>query len=99
MALRREDFIFTIGYQGDTALVDGSAKRQYGKLSTRELADRGMLKPALCSALYSDDQKEIDEVLEVYRTRSGAASVTLDQLKRTLGVFAMPQGISRVKVL
>jgi len=46
--MKREDFLFTIGYQGDTALVDGSAKRQYGGLSTRELAAKGLLKPAMC---------------------------------------------------
>ena len=97
--MKREDFIFTIGYQGDTALVDGSAKRQFGRLSTRELAEQGMLKAALCSALFSEKQEEIDEVLAVYRERSSSPHITLDQLKRTLGVFSLPEHITKVKVL
>ena len=97
--MKREDFIFTIGYQGDTALVDGSAKRQYGRLSTRELAEKGFLKPALCSALYSEKQEDVDAVLAFYRERSGRPNVTFEQLKRTLGVYSVPEKILKVKVL
>ena len=39
--LSRGDFVFTIGYDGASAIVDGRAKRQYGKLSTMELAEEG----------------------------------------------------------
>ena len=91
--------MFTIGYQGEVALVDGTAKRQYGSLSTKELTDLGLLKAALCSALYSGDDGEVEIVMESYKRRTGVGSVTVDQLKRTLGVFSVPEGISKVKVL
>ncbi len=91
--------MFTIGYQGETALVDGTAKRQYGGLSTNELAERGLLKAALCSALYSGEASEIEAVMESYKKRTGISSITIDQLKRTLGVFTLPEGITKVKVL
>jgi hypothetical protein len=97
--MKREDFIFTIGYQGDTALVDGNAKRQFGRLSTRELAEKGFLKTALCSALYSKDQADIDAVLQIYRERSGNQSVTLERLQRILGVFSVSEQITKAKVL
>ena len=91
--------MFTIGYQGDTALVDGTAKRQYGGLSTEELAERGLLKAALCSALYSGEESQVEVVMKSYKKRAGISSMTIDQLKRTLGVFTLPEGISKVKVL
>lgn len=97
--MKREDFLFTIGYQGDTALVDGSAKRQYGGLSTRELAVKGLLKPAMCSALHSGKQSEIEVVLETYKKRSGDSGITVEQLKRILGVFTVPDRIAKAKVL
>ena len=97
--MKREDFMFTIGYQGDTALVDGSAKRQYGRLSTRELAEKGLLKPAMCSALYSGEQAEVEAVLETYRKQGGDPGVTVEQLKRMLGVFAVPERTTKGKVL
>ena len=97
--MKREDFIFTVGYQGDTALVDGSAKRQYGRLTTRELAERGLLKPALASALHSGSQEEIDLVIQHYAQRTGRAPMNADRLKRTLGVFEVPDTITKIKVL
>ena len=79
--------------------MDGAAKREFGRLSSRELAEKGLLKSALCSALYSNQQSEIDEVLEIFRGRSGMQSVTVDRLKRTLGVFNVPSNTIKVKVL
>ena len=34
--MKREDFVFTIGYQGDTALIDGRARKDFSKLTTEE---------------------------------------------------------------
>jgi hypothetical protein len=50
--ISRADFVFTIGYEGNTAVVDGTMKRRYGSLSTAELASLGLYKQALCAAVY-----------------------------------------------
>ncbi len=97
--MKREDFVFTIGYSGEVAMVDGNAKRSYSHMSTRELAEAGLFKPALCSALYSGNQAELQEVLAAYREKAENPSMTADQLKRTLGVFAVPESIVRVKII
>lgn len=98
--VKREDFIFTIGYQEDTAIVDGRARSRYGRQSTRELAEQGLLKPALCSALYSRSADEVEEVRRVFNERSGTDPISVDQLKRTLGVFDLPASIiSKVKII
>ena len=65
--LSRGDFIFTIGYDGPAAVVDTQAKKKYGKLSTRELAEKGLFRAAYSSAVYSKDAAEIQFVADAYR--------------------------------
>jgi hypothetical protein len=85
--LSREDFIFTIGYDGPAAVVDREAKRRYGSLSTRELAEKGLFRAAYSSAVYSKDKAELQTVVEIYNKTAGA-SLTLDSpLDRLFGVF------------
>jgi hypothetical protein len=96
--ISREDFIFTIGYDGGTAIVDGKSKRKYSRLSTEELARKGLFKPALCSALYAKDEKGLQLVCELYNARSDKKIVSIDHLKRTLGVSEIPEEINKVMV-
>ena len=90
--LSREDFIFTIGYDGPAAVVDRQAKRKYGKLSTLELAEKGLFRAAYSSAVYSDDKAELQLVAEAYNrlidpaTGSGADVTALDRLFGVLPV-------------
>lgn len=52
--ISRGDFVFTIGYEGNTAVVDGAMKRRHGSLSAAELAGLGLYKQALCAAVYDE---------------------------------------------
>ena len=100
ITMKREDFIFTIGYQGNTAVVDGRAKKQYGTLSARELAEKGFYKAAFSAALYSGDEKEVDEFLSIYNAASAdGPRYTKAGLNRLFGVFGVPEGINRIKII
>lgn len=85
--LTREDFVFTIGYDGPAAVVDGQAKRRYGALNTGELAERGLFRAAYSSAVYSKDPKEIDLVLAAYNRAAGTAYTASASPDRLFGVF------------
>jgi hypothetical protein len=85
--LSREEFIFTIGYDGPAAVVDSQAKRRYGSLSTRELAEKGLFRAAYSSAIWSDDPKEIDVLVEIYNRISGSSLTVASSLDRLFGVF------------
>jgi hypothetical protein len=95
----RKDFVFTIGYDGATAVVDGSLKRRYGALSTEQLAEQGLLKQALCSAVFEAKAEMLDRVLEVYNARAEHKLAHIEELKRMFGVFEVPPGINRVLVV
>ena len=64
--LSREDFVFTIGYDGPTAVVDKQAKKKYGKLSTKELVEKGLYRAAYSSAVYSKESSELRYVVDSY---------------------------------
>ena len=95
--LSREDFIFTIGYDGPAAVIDNQAKKKYGKLSTRELTGKGLFRAAYSSAVYSKDPEEIKFVAEAYealRSRNPGQlpgtdikSIDFSTLDRLFGVF------------
>jgi hypothetical protein len=94
--LSREDFIFTIGYDGPAAVVDGQAKKRYSSLSTGELAEKGLYRAAYSSAVFSKDPKEVETVLEIYNKATGSSVPELS-LQRLFRVF--PVEVSRSIVL
>jgi len=91
--LSREEFIFTIGYDGPAAVIDSQAKKHYGSLSTRELAEKGLFRAAYSSAIWSKDPKDLDAVVEVYNRVSGSSLTANSSLDRLFGVF--PIEVSR----
>ena len=89
--LSREDFVFTIGYDGPSAVVDNQAKRKYGKLSTRELAEKGLFRAAYSSALYSGNPDELILVADTYNKLGDNSNTEFSQaelsgLERLFGV-------------
>jgi len=97
--MKREDFIFSIGFQGNTAIVDGRSKKKYGGLSTKELAEKGFFKAAFSSAIFSGDERETEEFLSIFNSSGQGTSYGRDQLMRLFGVFGVPQGITRIKIV
>ena len=95
----RKDFVFTIGYDGGTAVVDGSLKRRFGPLPTVGLAEQGLFKQALCSAVFEGREEALGHVLEGYNARTEHKLAGVEELKRMFGVFEVPQGITRVLVV
>ncbi len=99
----REDFVCTIGFEGNTAVVDGSLKRRYGRLSTSRLAEAGLFKQAFCSAIYAQENGggtgEPEAVLEAYNRQARTPVGSVEELKRLFGVFEVPKGVVRVLVV
>jgi hypothetical protein len=85
--LPREDFVFTIGYDGPAAVVDSHAKRKYGSLSTKELAEKGLFRAAYSSAIYSQSKEDLQNVVDIYNKSAGTAYTVNSPLDRLFGVF------------
>jgi hypothetical protein len=97
--LSREDFVFTIGYDGAAAIVDGRAKRQYGKLSTMELAEEGLYRAAFASAFYDlkKDEGPMKEFIQFFNAKAGTSYARAEELQRLFGVNL--EDVSRAIVL
>jgi len=95
----REDFTFTIGYSGNTAIVDGSLKRRFRSPQPGELARQGLFKAALCCAVYDGKDEELRTVLEEYNRQTPRPLRAVEELKRTFGVFEVPADIAKVIVV
>jgi hypothetical protein len=86
--LSREDFVFTIGYDGASAIVDGRAKRQYGRLKTMELAEEGLFRAAFASAFYEmkKDPGPMEEFIRFFNAKAGTSYTKAEELQRLFGV-------------
>jgi hypothetical protein len=98
-AMRRTDFVFCLGYDGSTAIVDGRRQRTHGSLGTRELAEAGLFKQALCMTLFEGDEAARAEVLSLYNARTSHPVATVEELERLYGVTGVPEGVTKVHVV
>jgi len=94
--INREDFTFTIGYRGNTAIVNGSLKRKYSKMSALELAERGMFKQAICYALYTASNEDLESILEMYNEHNENKIQDTEELKRIFGITRIPEEVTKV---
>ena len=97
--MRRADFVFCLGYDGSTAIVDGRLQRKHGSLGPRELADAGLFKQALCAALFDGDEAARREVLSRYNARTAHPVGTVAELERLYGTSGVPEGVTKVTVV
>ncbi|MDC7125963.1 MAG: hypothetical protein PQJ46_10380 [Spirochaetales bacterium] len=97
--MTKEDFTFSIGFQGDSAIVDGKTRKQNKNLGVDELAEKGLFRAAFCSALFDDDETSMKSVISIYNEKSGSNLETVDDMKRMLGIYAVPDGIKKTTVI
>ncbi|WP_076489401.1 hypothetical protein [Alkalispirochaeta americana] len=94
--MKRDDFIWTIGYQDGTALVDGPARKKYRNRSAGELLEAGQYRAAFCAALYDG---EMDDFLPRFQASAEIPVDSEEALQRLFGVFHPPRGGRSVSVI
>ena len=97
--MKLEEFSNTIGYSGNSSIVDKSNVNQYRKLSVDDLLEKGLYKQAFSKALFEDNQAELEKILSEYNRICGSSYSSVQEMKRLFGVFTVPEGISRVKAI
>lgn len=97
--MTRNAFVFCIGYNGGTAIIDRKLEAQYGRLGTRELFAQGLYKPAVASAIYAKSEADLDWLLQEYGKATGKALRDVEALKRTVGVGDVHQSILKTSYL
>ncbi len=97
--MKREDFMFTVGYQGSTAIIDSRARKRYGKLSVHDLVDEGLYKAAFCAVIFDNDSEGMQYLIDSYNAGHGSRYETKQHLARLFGVDEVPDNVTRVKSL
>lgn len=97
--MTRNAFVFCIGYNGGTAIVDRKLEAQYGRLGTRELFAQGLYKPAVASALFAKNTEDLEWIRQQYSALTGKELRDVDALKRTVGVSDAYETIQRTSYL
>jgi len=97
--MTRNAFVFCIGYNGGTAIVDRKLESQYGRLGTRELFAEGLYKPAVASAIFAKNEGDLEWLLQQYVAVTGKDLRDVDALKRTVGVDQLYSTILKTSYL
>ncbi|MBN2737442.1 MAG: hypothetical protein JXR70_10715 [Spirochaetales bacterium] len=97
--IKRDDFIFTLGYQGSTAIVDRVLKTQYSKNSFDELLENHLFKPALAYGIYEKSDAMCEKVRVVYNSKVSENIPTIAALKKAFGVDRVPEEIDKVSLI
>jgi hypothetical protein len=97
--MRRDDFVFCIGFEGSAAIVDGKLARTHAGWTAVRLAEEGLFKPAVAAALFDGSAADLEAVLALYNARGGAPARSTDELKRIFGLSGVPDGVTKVTVV
>jgi len=97
--MRRDDFVFCIGYEGSAAIVDGRLQRSHAGWPAVRLAEEGLFKPAVAAALYDGSEADLEAVRALYNARGGPPARSSEDLKRTFGTAGVPEGVKKVVVV
>lgn len=97
--MKEADFVFTVGYQGESAIIDGKAQKKYKSATIEQLLEDGMYKAAFCKAIYHDDIEGQKKVLRMYNEKSGSSYESIENLKRLFGVYGVPEGVNKTTTL
>jgi hypothetical protein len=97
--MRRDDFVFCIGYEGSAAIVDGRQQRAHAGWSAVRLAEAGLFKPAVAAALFDGSDGDLEAVRALYNARGGPPAQSSEDLKRTFGTVGVPEGVKKVVVV
>jgi hypothetical protein len=97
--VKRNDFVFTIGFDGNKAIVDKRSRSRYSKLDTRTLADEGFFRAAYRSAVYDTDLQAAEYVLEKFNNVSPVKYEKSSDLDKVFGVQPPSDDITGIRAI
>ena len=95
--MKKEEFSNTIGYSGNSSIVDKGNLKKFGSLDVATLLEKGLYKQAFSKALYDGNVMDQETVLSGYNKVCGSRYSSVEELKRLFGVFEVPNRINRIK--
>ncbi len=97
--MKREDYVFAVGFDGNKAIVDKRSRSRYGKMDARALADNGMFKAAYRRSVFDNDLQAADYVLTKLNEISPVKYERSSGLAKVFGVQAPSGDITGVRAI
>lgn len=97
--MKRGDFVFAIGFDGNKAIVDKHSRSRFAKLDTRSLADQGLFRAAYRSAVYDSDRSAAEYVLEKLNAVSPVKYSKSTDLDKVFGVQPPSDDITGIRAI
>ena len=97
--MKREDYVFTIGFDGSKAIVDKRSRAMYKNLNTRALADKGLYRAAYRSAVFDGDTESAGYVLKCLNAVSTIQYAVPGDLDKVFGVQAPSDDITGIRAI
>jgi len=97
--MKREDYIFAIGFDGNKAIVDKQSRSRYGRLDTKSLVDKGLFRAAYRSAVFESDSGGADYVLEKFNEVSQIKYRFSSDLDKVFGVQPPSDDITGIRAI
>lgn len=85
--IKREDFMFTVGFDGATAIVDGDARRRFARLDVDQLLDQGLYRAAVSAAVFDRDGPALEKIRDAFARASGSP---IEDPQDLLKIFGIP---------
>ncbi len=97
--VKREDYVFAIGFDGNNAIVDKRSRSRYGKMDARELADAGQFRAAYRRTVFDDDPKAAEYVFQKFNEVSPVKYQAVSDLTKVFGVQPPSEDITGVRAI
>lgn len=97
--MKRDEYVFAIGFDGNHAIVDKRSRSRYRQLSIQELAEKGLFQVAYRSAVFDQDRRGSELVLEKFNSISPVKYDEIEDLSRVFGVQPPSDSIIGVRVI
>lgn len=97
--MKRTDYIFAIGFEGGTAIVDKRTRSRCASRSSRELADEGLFRVACRAVVYDESEEDAAYVLKRFNEISQIKYKKMSDLERLFGIQPPSSDIKGVNVV
>lgn len=91
--IKKNDFIWHIGFQGNTAIVNRRQKNAFRNSLPQVLLEAGYFRAAFCSALWESEVEKKEGAMDAFIQSFGQSTgfkPSTDELKRMMGVYQIP---------
>ncbi len=97
--MKKDEYVFAIGFDGNYAIVDRQARSKYRQLSIQELTEKGLFQVAYRSTIFDQDRKGSEFVLEKFNSISPIKYDGVEDLDRVFGVQPPSDSIIGARVI